>query len=87
MRKIEDREEAKRRQKESNRIAVAKYQEKFKRINCRLDPALYEAIAATGQSVNTFIIEACQEKLKRDIKEDPAGSRAAENITEDNKYY
>jgi hypothetical protein len=48
---------------------------------------LYEAIAATGQSVNTFIIEACQEKLKRDIKEDPAGSRAAENITEDNKYY
>lgn len=87
MRKIEDREEAKRRQKESNRIAVAKYQEKFKRINCRLDPALYDQIAATGQSVNTFIIEACQEKLKRDIKEDPAGSRAAESIIDDNKYY
>lgn len=66
MRKIEDREEAKRRQKESNRIAVAKYQDKFKRINCRLDPALYESIVATGKSVNTFIVEACQEKLKRD---------------------
>lgn len=65
MRKIEDREEAKRRQKESNRIAVAKYQEKFKRINCRMDPGLYDQIAATGQSVNTFIIEACEEKLKK----------------------
>ena len=83
MRKIEDREEAKRRQKESNRIAVAKYQERFKRINCRMDPGLYDQIAATGQSVNTFIIDACEEKLKRDNQE------AAEDkkIIEDTKYY
>lgn len=65
MKKIEDRNEAKERQKASNRAAVAKYQEKFKRINCRLDPWLYEEIAATGQSVNTFIIEACKEKLEK----------------------
>lgn len=64
MKKIEDREEAKRRQKASNRAAVAKYQEKFKRINCRLDPELYEQIAATGVSVNQFIVEACKEKLQ-----------------------
>jgi len=65
MQKIEDRDEAARRQKESNRAAVAKYQQKFKRINCRLDPDLYNEIVATGQSVNTFIIEACKEKLQK----------------------
>lgn len=66
MRKIEDREEARERQKASNRAAVAKYQEKFKRVNCRFEPELYEKIAATGQSINSFIIEACKEKLKRE---------------------
>lgn len=66
MRKIENREEARERQKASNRAAVAKYQEKFKRVNCRFNPELYEKIAATGQSINSFIIEACEEKLKRE---------------------
>ena len=66
MRKIEDREEAKNRQKASNRAAVAKHQQKFKRVNCRFDPELYERIAETGQSINSFIIEACEEKLKRE---------------------
>lgn len=66
MQKIEDREEAKRRQRESNRKAVEKYQKNFKRINCRLDPSLYEEIAKTGQSVNSFIIEAIREKLGRE---------------------
>lgn len=66
MRKIENREEARERQKVSNRAAVAKYQEKFKRVNCRFNPELYEKIAATGQSINSFIIEACEEKLKRE---------------------
>lgn len=66
MKKIENREEAKERQKASNRAAVAKYQEKFKRVNCRFEPELYEKIAATGQSINSFIIEACEEKLKRE---------------------
>ncbi len=65
MRKIEDRQEAAERQRESNRKAVKKYQENFKRINCRMDPELYQRIADTGQSVNTFIIEACMEKLER----------------------
>ncbi len=64
MRKIENREEAKERQKASNRAAVAKYQEKFKRVNCRFDPELYERIAATGQSINSFIIEACEKRLE-----------------------
>ena len=65
MKKIEDRQEAAERQRESNRKAVKKYQENFKRINCRMDPVLYQRIADTGQSVNTFIIEACEEKLER----------------------
>lgn len=64
MKKIENREEAKERQKASNRAAVAKYQEKFKRVNCRFDPELYEKIAATGQSINSFIIEACKKRLE-----------------------
>ena len=66
MRKIENREEAKERQKASNRAAVARYQEKFKRVNCRFDPELYERIASTGQSVNSYIIKACENQLKRD---------------------
>ncbi len=65
MKKIEDREEAARRQKESNKAAVAKYQQKFKRINCRFDPELYEEIKKNSKSVNSFIIEAVQEKLAR----------------------
>lgn len=65
MKRIEDREEAARRQKQSNKEAVAKYQQKFKRINCRLEPELYEAITKTGQSANSFIIEAVKEKLAR----------------------
>ena len=65
MRKIEDREEAARRQKESNRAAVAKYQERFKRVNCRFDPALYKAIVSTGESVNSFIIAAVKEKIEK----------------------
>jgi len=65
MKKIEDRNEAKERQKASNRAAVAKYQEKFKRINCRFEPWLYDEIVSTGQSVNTFIIDACKEKLEK----------------------
>ena len=65
MQKIEDREEAARRQRESTRAAVKKYQEGFKRINCRLDPELYEQIIATGKTANSFIIEAIKEKLER----------------------
>lgn len=63
--KIEDRNEAERRKRESNRKAVEKYQKNFKRINCRFEPGLYDEIVATGQSVNSFIIEAVKEKLER----------------------
>lgn len=65
MNRIEDREKAPRRKRQSNKEAVAKYQQKFKRINCRLDPELYEAITKTGQSANSFIVEAVKEKLAR----------------------
>ena len=68
MKKIEDREEAAKRQRESNRKAVEKYQQNFKRINCRLDPEIYNRIVATGMSVNSFIIEAVTEKLENDNK-------------------
>lgn len=66
MRKIENREEAKERQKASNRAAVAKYQEKFKRVNCRFEPDLYDRIVSTGQSVNSFIIKSVENQLKAD---------------------
>lgn len=69
MKKIEDRSEAERRQRESNRKAVAKYQEQFKRVNCRFTPALYEQIQEkikdSEQSINSFIIEAVEEKLDK----------------------
>lgn len=65
MKKIEDREEAERRKKESNRAAVAKYQERFKRVNCRFEPALYKAIVSTGETANSFIIAAVKEKLNK----------------------
>ena len=66
MKRIEDREEAARRQRESNRKAVEKYQKNFKRVNCRLAPELYDQMIASGQSANTFIIEAVKEKLARE---------------------
>ena len=66
MKKIEDRQEAADRQRASNRKAVEKYQKNFKRINCRLEPGLYQQIVETGQSVNSFIVAACEEKLKKE---------------------
>ncbi len=60
-----NREEAKRRRVESTRKAVKKYEENFKRINCRLEPELYERIRETGMSFNSFVVEAVREKLDR----------------------
>lgn len=68
MQKIEDREEAARRQKESNRAAVKKYQSKWKRINCRMTEDLYKQILDRTDSVNAFIIAACEEKLRNEEK-------------------
>ena len=66
---IKNREEALRRKKENIRQAIRRYEKKFKRINCRLDPKLYEEILQTGMSVNSFICNAVAEKLER-MKED-----------------
>ena len=60
---IKDRDEALRRKKENIKAAVRRYDSKFKRINCRLEPELYNKIVQTGQSVNSFIVEAIKEKL------------------------
>ena len=70
MKRIEDREEAARRQRESNRKAVQKYQndKSRKRINCLMPIELYEQIVSTGQSANSFIIQAIEEKLANDNK-------------------
>ena len=68
MKRLEDREEAARRQRESNRKAVQKYQSERKRINCLMTKELYERIVATGQSANSFIIQAIEEKLVNDNK-------------------
>jgi predicted HicB family RNase H-like nuclease len=69
MKKIKDREEAERRKRESHRKAVEKYEQNFKRINCRFESELFEQIQekikGSEQSVNTFIIEAVTEKIER----------------------
>ena len=43
---------------EAQRKAIAKYEENFKRINCRLTPEMYQRIQSTGKSANTVIVEA-----------------------------
>ena len=42
----------------AQRKAIAKYEENFKRINCRLTPEMYQRIQNTGKSANTVIVEA-----------------------------
>lgn len=42
----------------AQRKAIAKYEENFKRINCRLTPEMYQCIQNTGKSANTVIVEA-----------------------------
>ena len=42
----------------AQRKAIAKYEENFKRINCRLTPEMYQRIQSTGKSANTVIVEA-----------------------------
>ena len=69
MRKIQDREEAKRRRKESMRAAVSRYDKKYKRINCRMSLELYNQIVETGESVNSFIIKAIEERLQKEQKD------------------
>ena len=50
----------------AQREAVARYDSKFDRINCRLEKGTKEKIRAAGYiSINTFIIDAINEKLAR----------------------
>ena len=42
----------------AQRKAIAKYEENFKRINCRLTPEMYQRIQNTGKSANAVIVEA-----------------------------
>ena len=40
--------------------AIRKYEEKNKRINCRVPPDLWEKIESTGESANSIIIKALE---------------------------
>lgn len=55
--------------KEASRRAVAKYQAKFERINCRLPIGTRERIEKAGyNSANSFIVSAIMEKLEKEEK-------------------
>ena len=58
----------KRESSDAQRAAVARYDEKHDRINCRLPKGTADAIRATGASVNSFIIDAVKEKLEKDTR-------------------
>lgn len=48
---------------EAQRKAIAKYEENFKRINCRLPLDLWHKIENTGLSANSIIISALEKYL------------------------
>lgn len=51
---------------EAQKRAIAKYEaEKVERINCRLPKGTKDRIAATGQTVNAFIVSAVLDKLDK----------------------
>lgn len=57
---------------ECQRRANANYENKFKRINCRLEQDLYDKITATGESANSVIIKALEQyfaQIERDKAE------------------
>ena len=51
---------------EAQRKAVYKYDDKFERINCRLQKGMKDRIAALKYSANDFIKLAVAEKLERE---------------------
>lgn len=54
---------------EAQRKAVYKYDDKFERINCRLQKGTKERIEKVGySSVNSFIVSAVMEKLEKEEK-------------------
>lgn len=54
---------------EAQRKAVYKYDDKFERVNCRLQKGTKERIEKVGySSVNSFIVSAVMEKLEKEEK-------------------
>lgn len=52
----------------SMRKAIDKYEQKFDRINCRLDKGTLDRIKKLGYSSNSFIRLAVAERLEREEK-------------------
>ncbi len=50
---------------EAQRRAVANYQEKVDRVNCRFPKGTKQRIEATGSTINAFIIQAVEKELDR----------------------
>lgn len=50
---------------EAQRRAVANYQEKVDRVNCRFPKGTKQRIEATGSTINAFIIQAVEKELHR----------------------
>ena len=67
---------------EAQRRAVANYQEKVDRVNCRFPKGTKQRIEATGSTINAFIIKAVEKELERiEAAEQPVQSAPkAENI-------
>lgn len=54
---------------EAQRKAVYKYDDKFERVNCRLQKGTKNRIEKVGyNSVNAFIVSAVMEKLEKEEK-------------------
>ena len=54
---------------EAQKKAVARYDQKLDRVNCRLPKGTADRIKKTGGSLNGFIVSAVLEKLDRIEKE------------------
>lgn len=50
---------------EAQRRAVANYQEKVDRVNCRFPKGTKQRIEATGSTINAFIIMSVEKELER----------------------
>ena len=50
---------------EAQRRAVANYEEKVDRVNCRFPKGTKQRIEATGSTINAFIIMAVEKELER----------------------
>ena len=69
---------------EAQRRAVANYQEKVDRVNCRFPKGTKQRIEATGSTINAFIIKAVEKELERieAIEQPVQSAQKAENSHE-----